>query len=105
MRVYWTWEARSRLQEIEDYIAHDSPQNARQVARRLVVRTRDLATLPRVGRVVPEYPGAGLHELLERPFRLIYRVTAERVEIMTVMHYRQLLPSDWRELLNPPRPS
>ncbi len=101
MRVYWTREARSRLTEIEDYIAHDSPQNARQVARRLVLRTCDLAALPRLGRAVPEYPGTGLHELLERPFRLIYRITEERVEIMTVMHYRQLLPSDWRELTKP----
>ena len=97
-------EARSRLAEIEDYIAHDSPQNARKVARRLVVRTRDVGALPRLGRAVPEYSGSGLHELLERPFRLIYRITEEQVEVMTVMHYRQLLPSDWRELLKLTKP-
>ena len=33
-----------------------------------------------------------LRELLERPYRIIYRITPERIEILTVMHYRQLLP-------------
>jgi plasmid stabilization system protein ParE len=98
MRVYWTHEARSRLQEIETRIAKDSPQNAPEVVRRLVQRTRDLASLPQLGRRVPEYPDAELRELLERPFRLIYRVGDEQVYIMTVMHYRQLLPRDWRDV-------
>lgn len=98
MRVYWTDEARGRLQEIETYIAQDSPINARKVARRLVQRTRDLADLPQLGRRVPEYPDVELRELLVRPFRLIYRVSAEQIDIMTVMHYRQLLPRDWRDL-------
>jgi plasmid stabilization system protein ParE len=98
MRVYWTHEARGRLQEIETYIAQDSPQNARKVARRLVQRTRDLADLPRLGRRVPEYPDTQLRELLVRPFRLMYRVGDVQIDIMTVMHYRQLLPRDWRDL-------
>jgi toxin ParE1/3/4 len=98
MKVYWTLEARSRLQEIENYIAQNSPPNARKVICRLVDRTRDLASLPRLGRPVPEYPGSDLHELLERPFRLVYRIANEQVEIVTVMHYRRLLPRDWHDL-------
>ena len=41
---------------------------------------------------MPDYPRADLRELLERPYRIIYRVTPERIDILTVMHYRQLLP-------------
>lgn len=48
--------------------------------------------MPRSGRQIQEYARTDLREVLERPYRLIYRVTAERVEILTVMHYRQLLP-------------
>jgi len=39
---------------------------------------------------VPEYPDSVLREVLERPYRLIYQVTEIGIEIVTVMHYRQL---------------
>lgn len=47
-----------------------------------------------LGKRLTRYADADVRELLERPYRLIYRVTDERIEIVTVMHYRQLLPSD-----------
>jgi len=47
-----------------------------------------------LGRRRPEYPDADLRELLERAYRLIYALTEQGIEIVTVMHYRQLLPTD-----------
>ena len=44
------------------------------------------------------YAPAEVRELLERPYRLIYRVTATQVDILTVPHYRQLMPSDLTDL-------
>lgn len=41
---------------------------------------------------MPEYPREDLRELLERPYRIIYRITDARIEILSVMHYRQLMP-------------
>lgn len=37
-----------------------------------------------------EYRHEDIRELLERPYRIIYQVTPERVTILSVMHYRQL---------------
>lgn len=56
------------------------------------MRTRQISELPYSGRVVPGYGRADLREMLERPYRIIYRITAERIEIITVKHYRQRLP-------------
>lgn len=100
MKVYWTAEARARLLDIQAYIAQDSPQAAREVAARLLRRSRTLATPPLTGRRLPEYPDDDLRELLERPFRLIYLVTVDRIEIVTVKHYRQKLPIDPGQLSN-----
>lgn len=91
-RVYWTPEALARLDDIEAYIATDTPNVAKEVIARLLARSRQLEAAPLSGRAVPEYPRDDLRELLERPYRLIYRVAAARVEVITVMHYRQLLP-------------
>ncbi|MEO5558706.1 MAG: type II toxin-antitoxin system RelE/ParE family toxin [Dokdonella sp.] len=94
MRVYWSDEASRRLREITTYIAQDSPTAAHRVAALLLSRSRTLAQPPLLGRRLPEYPGIDLREVLERPYRLIYAVTAQGIEIVTLMHYRQVLPED-----------
>jgi plasmid stabilization system protein ParE len=94
MKVFWTPGAYKRLVEIEAYLAQDSPRTAREITVRLISRSLELAQPPLLGRRLPGYTNADLRELLERPYRLIYRVTDHSIEIVTVMHYRQLLPSD-----------
>jgi len=41
---------------------------------------------------MPDYPNDDIRELFENPYRIIYRITEQQIEILTVMHYRQLLP-------------
>ena len=69
MKVFWTLEARERLLEIQAYISQFSPQAARSVTARLLLRSRKLASPPITGRRLPEYSEAELREVLERPFR------------------------------------
>jgi addiction module RelE/StbE family toxin len=95
--VYWTPEARAKLRGIRDYIAQDNPNAANAIVTRLLRRTRQLQIAPRSGRQVPEYRDAKIRQLLERPYRIIYRVIGDEVAILTVMHYRQLLPHDLPE--------
>src|SRR3990167_8827530 len=91
-RVVWTPEAISHLDDIEAHIALDSPANAKEMIARLLARARQLETAALSGREVPEYRREDIRELPERPYRIIYRFTHDRVTILTVMHYRQLLP-------------
>ena len=72
---------------------------ARRVAAKLLQRSRQLGEPPLSGRRLPEYPDDDLRELLERPWRIIYRVTPASVEIVTVRHYRQLLPAGPDQLI------
>jgi addiction module RelE/StbE family toxin len=92
MRVVWAPEAIARLDDIEAYITQDSPTNAKEMVARLLQRTRQLETAALSGREVPEYRREDIRELLERPYRIIYRFTPDMVTILSVMHYRQLLP-------------
>ncbi len=94
MNVFWTPDARLRLREIEAYIARDSPNAGREMAIRLIRRSLELEYPPLLGKRLSQYVEADIRELLERPYRLIYRIGADRIEILTVMHYRQLMPSD-----------
>ena len=98
MTVIWSAEAQAQLAEIHEHIARDSPRDAAALIRRLIGRVAQLETAQHSGRKVPEYPGEDLRELLCRPYRIIYRPRGGNVEVVTVMHYRQLLPLNPREL-------
>jgi len=90
--VHWTQEALARLEELHAYIAAANPGAAEDMVERLLTRTRQLHEYPHSGRAVSGYGRADLREVLERPYRIIYRLTAERIEIITIKHYRQRLP-------------
>ena len=106
MRVLWTPLARQRLIEIEKHIARDNRQAARRLSLRLVSRSMTLADAPLLGKRLSQYSSDDVRELLVRPFRLIFRVREDAVEVLTIMHYRQLLPDDLAALSpGPDKPS
>lgn len=94
MRVHWTNRAKTRLRLIYEYIAVDSPQSALQVVDRVTARSQQLIELPRSGREVPEYKHKDVRELLEKPYRIIYIIKPDQIDVLTVMHYRQILLQD-----------
>ena len=93
MRLHWTSEARVQLRAIEAYIAQDSPAAARRTITRLVQRARQAGEFPHSGRQVPERRRDDLRELPEHPYRIIYRIRAEQIDIVTIWHVRRLLPA------------
>lgn len=96
MKVRWTPEAKAQLKEIEAYIAQDSPRVAQQTITRLIQRCGQLIELPHSGRKVPEFNRDDLRELLERPYRIVYRIRHDQgqIDIVTLWHYRRLLPRE-----------
>ena len=92
MRVYWTHTALQHLLAIYEQIARDAPLYAQRTIDRLTKRSEQLAVFPRSGRVVPEYETPDIREVIERPYRIIYRIKADQVDILAVIHGAQLLP-------------
>jgi len=90
--VRWALSASLDLEEIVGYIGSDSIDAARRVVERVETRGAALATFPLRGRVVPELARHGLHqwrELILSPYRLIYRVGDDHVEIVAVIDGRR----------------
>ncbi len=94
MRVRLTDEAKAKLRAIHAYIAEDAPQRADAMIDRITRHAMRVGEMPRAGRKVTEYRLDTLREVLERPYRIIYRIQPDEIEVLTVMHYRQLLPDD-----------
>jgi len=100
VKVVWTDRAKARLKKIHAEIAEEAPRAADDLVRRLVRRSLQLQTVARSGRKVPEYDRDDIRELKERPYRIIYQLS-DRVDVVAVMHYRQLMPGDVEELDGP----
>ena len=97
MRVHWTETAQRHLDGIYQYIAQDSPAYAKRTVDRLTRRSQQIASLPLPGRHVPEYEADELREVIENPYRIIYRIKEDQVDVLAVIHGARDLRSAERE--------
>ncbi len=91
MKVVVTERAYEALAAIEEYLARDNPAAAMALVERLLARARVLVKHPAIGRVVPEIANPDVRELIERGYRIVYRVRADLVEVLTVFEGHRLL--------------
>ena len=92
MTVNWTEAALADLQAIETYIGRHSLQYGRSMVERILDRSGQLADFPRLGAEVPEYADEALRELLENPYRIVYRVYEDRIDVVAVVHGARRMP-------------
>ena len=59
---------------------------------RLTNRSEQIASFPLSGRMVPEYEAPDVREVIERPYRIIYRIKPDQIDILAVVHGAQMLP-------------
>ncbi|MDP3070901.1 MAG: type II toxin-antitoxin system RelE/ParE family toxin [Opitutaceae bacterium] len=91
MNLQWSAEARQELRAIRRFIARDSEFYADRTIARIIERAESLLASPRRGHPVHEYPEEALKEIHEPPYRIIYRLSAEVVSIVTIVHFKQHL--------------
>ena len=94
MKVIWTEQALARLTEIQDFIARANLNAAERLVRRIVERGEGLSKFPEMGRMVPELPGTGIREIIEGRYRIVYRVQAKAVQVLTVFEGHRQFPSE-----------
>ena len=94
MRLVWTPRALGELAAARVYIARDNPSAAARQVQRILAAVSGLLQFPEMGR-----PGRriGTRELLvgRTPFIAVYRVRADAVEIVAILHGRQRWPDDF----------
>ena len=94
MNVYWTDNAIRHLANIYEYIALNSPTYARGMVDRITRRSSQIADSPFSGRMVPEYQAQDIRELIEKPYRIIYRIKGDQIDVLAVIHGARLLPDE-----------
>ena len=91
-KVIWTSNAKEDLLNIVAYIKEDSPAIAKEVYRKIKEKANSSNFFPLKGRVVPELQKEGItiyRELINSPWRIIYKVDSDTVYIMAIFDSRQ----------------
>ena len=82
MKVCWTETAEGHLDGIYSYIAQDSTEYAKRMVDRLTRRSQQIAEFPLSGRRVAEYDLDQIREVIEGPYRIIYHVRPDQVDVI-----------------------
>jgi plasmid stabilization system protein ParE len=91
-RVQWAEAAARDLEELVSFIAMDSRVEADRVLSRIEARAAALESSLGRGRLVPELARLGMRtwrEIVARPYRLIYRIEGDTVNVLAVFDGRR----------------
>ena len=94
MKVIWSPLAIERASEITEYIAQDKPSAAEKWIDTVFTKVETIASIPEIGRVVPEIRNSQFREIIYGNYRIIYRVEEKQISILTIRHGMQILPID-----------
>lgn len=92
MNVHWTEAALADLRAAEAHIARHSTQYAASLIERIFARSGQLADFSHLGWMVPEHEDESLREVFEHPYRIIYRVLEQQIDILAVVHASRQSP-------------
>ncbi len=94
MKIIWSPLALEQINEIVDYIAQENPKAAERTAIELFSAVERLEKFSESERIVPELSRSNIREIILRKYRILYRIEAKQISILTVRHARQHLQSD-----------
>jgi len=94
MRIIWSPLAIDRISEIADYIAQDNIDASVKWIEDIFNEIEKLHKFPESGRVVPEIDRSNIREIIYGNYRIVYQIGEKEISILTVRHFKQILPLD-----------
>lgn len=92
VQVIWAPAAVKDAEDIAEYVARDSADQAALLVARLIEATDRLAEFPESGRIIPEIAHPACREIIVGAYRVMYRLEGDQVWITGIVHGAR----DWR---------
>ena len=74
------------MRTIKRFIAQNSPTYANRMIDKLTNRSKQIGAFPLSGRMVPEFEFGQIREVFEGPYRIIYHIRPDLIEVIGVVH-------------------
>jgi len=91
MKIFWSPLAAERLEDIFEYITIENSAVAFKMVERIFKKVETISKFPKRGRKVPEANREEIRELFESDYRIIYRIEINRIYILSIRNFKQLL--------------
>lgn len=92
-KIVWSQDASDDLIDIVTYIKEKSGKNiAAEIYSRIILHVEKISISSTIGRIVPELMSIGIHdirEIIEKPWRIFYRITSNEIHIISVIDGRR----------------
>ena len=86
MNVFWTETAEGHLDSIYKYISQNSATYAKRTVDRITKKSKQISEFPLSGRKVPEYDLDQIREVFVKPYRIIYYIKPNQIDVLAVIH-------------------
>ena len=90
-KIEWSLKAENDLNDIIDYIAQDSLEYAISFYEEVREKIENLIQFPKMGRVVPELEEPNIRELILRNYRIIYKISENKIQIVRLFHGSRIM--------------
>lgn len=86
--IEWSPTARLDFRDIILFIAENNPLAANQFRNKILNHIKQLPKFPTSGRVVPEFRDENIREIIQTPYRIVYRIKMHKkvIEIVRIWH-------------------
>ena len=91
MKIIWTQNADTDLENLVEYISEDSNIYAQAFALEILDAVQRLKDFPKSGRVVPEYQQENTREIIVGHYRVVYETAGSTVRVLTIIHGARIL--------------
>lgn len=85
LRITWSPQAESGLEDALAYIALDNPAAALRLLDRVLGAMERASRFPRSGRRIPEAPEESARELTVPPLRIFYEADAKELRVLGIL--------------------
>lgn len=94
LEIEWSPTARLDFRDIIFFIAENNPLAANQFRNRILNHIKQLPKFPTSGRVVPEFQDENIREIIQNPYRIVYRIKMNKnvIEIVRIWHAARRKP-------------
>ena len=87
-------QAQKDMRQIYDYVSDTSFQNADKLNEKFITKIDSLKNFPERGKIVKEFADPALREISVYKFRIIYKLGARVLHIVSIHHSSRLLTNN-----------
>jgi plasmid stabilization system protein ParE len=88
--IVWSSTAKNQLFEIADVIAADKPRAAEKWMQTVLKKLENASKMPLAFRKVPELDAENIREVIVGAYRVVFRLSSNRIEVLSVFHGHSL---------------